>query len=152
MAAEPRQALEVNGHAEAGAGAVAHANAAALLDAARRVDAAATVSAVSKTASGETLVKIAPSADAGTALALTALTAIKLKFPFVSVSANEHALTGSTELHVLIHGTREEFTWAMHNAKERRAMRVLHWLARSFFGMAALSYAVLLYETISRTA
>ena len=151
MAEQPREALETNGSADLGSG-VVHANAAALLDAARCVDAAATVSAVAKTANGETLVKISPSADAGTALALTALTAIKLKFPFVSVSANEHAITGATELHVLVHGTRQEFAWAIQTAKQRRSVKLLSFLSQVCFALAALSYTVLMHEAILRSS
>ena len=108
----------------------------------------ATVSAVSRTNNGETLVKVAPSSDAGTALALTALTSVKLTFPFVSVSASECAVSGQTELHVLVHGNREEFLQAVAAAKERRAMRLLSGLSSSFLGLAVLSYAALLYGSL----
>ena len=139
-----RQAPMSNGHA-APVESAAHANAAALLEVARRVDGLATVSAVAKTSAGETLVKIAPSSDAGTATALTALTAIKVSFPFTTVSALESAVSGTTELHVIVHGTRQEFARALAAVRERRAMKLLLALSRAAFAMGVLSYAAIVY-------
>ena len=120
----------------------------ALLSVARRIDSGATISAITKAPNG-TLVKIVPSATCGTAVGLTMLAAVKVAFPFSSVSAVEHAATGDTELQVLVHADTQELSLACADARNLPAVYALRLLYRSVAVLAVCVYGCLLYTAVA---
>jgi hypothetical protein len=119
-----------------------------LLEACQRVDANARVTSVTKTNADETLVKISPSADAGAAVGLAMVTAVKVFFPLCTVSAVESAASGLLELQVVVHGSHDELVQAMRKASERRSMRALGALKKTTFFGAMGSFVALFYASV----
>lgn len=127
----------------------AHSDASALLSVARRIDADASVTSVSKTANG-VLVKLSPSSTAGTAVGLTILAALKLKFPFTAAALSENAVSGDSEISVLFVHQRAEFALAREQVRATPAMRLVNALANACVLLGLCSYGCLLYaSTIS---
>ena len=118
--------------------------AASLLAVAKRIDAGASIAAVTKSYDS-TLFKIDPSADAGAALTLATLSALRISFPFATTTAVENVATGSTQLHTYLHTNTEDFRHAQETCRTKRSMRFLKSVSNGFFVIGLCSYAALLY-------
>ena len=139
----------MNGHGTA-SGAV-ESEAQAVLECVKRVDVAASVSSIRRGEHG-LIVKIAPSIDSGTAIALAMITAVRMAFPYSTSALVEDAMTGATELQVVLHAAREEFQNALVEVESMRFARFLNASANTAAVVALSSFACLLYAaTISTT-
>jgi hypothetical protein len=124
-----------------------HSEAEHVLLVAKRIDAGARISGVVRVDEG-VVVKLTPSTDAGTATALAVLTAVRLAFPYATCTMVEDALTGATEVQVIVHAAAEEFAIARFHAGQLRVVRVLDSLAKASLIAAVTSYVTLLYTSI----
>jgi hypothetical protein len=128
----------------------AQTNANSLLAVARRVDSGATISAVTKTNDSSTLIKIDPSEDAGTTKTLATLAALRVGFPFATVSALESHTTGHTQFHVILRTNTEEVKHAKEMYKDLVSMKVLKSISNALAVFGLCAYAALLYATAIR--
>jgi SpoU rRNA methylase family enzyme len=124
-----------------------HSEAERVLLVAHRVDSNARISGVVRMDEG-LVVKLTPSTDAGTATALGILTSVRLSFPYSTSTMVEDALTGATEVQVMLHAAAEEFEIARFHASQLRVVRVLDSLAKASLVSAVTSYVTLLYSSI----
>jgi hypothetical protein len=127
----------------------AHVHSTTLLAVARKVDAGATISAVTK-AHESTLVKIDPSPDAGTTTTLATLAALRVAFPFATVTAVESFSSGSTQFQILLHTDTQELRHAKAMCRDRRSMKTLKALSNAFAVAGLCTYGALLYATVIR--
>lgn len=124
----------------------AHTHSTHLLAVARRVDSEASVAAVTK-AHESTLVKIDPGPNSGTSISLATLAALRVAFPFATVTAVESYATGCTQFHVLLHTNTEELRHARELCRERRSMRAMRALSNMLLISGLCAYGALLYAT-----
>ena len=127
----------------------AHVHSKTLLAVARKVDAGATISAVTK-AHESTLVKIDPSPDAGTTTTLATLAALRVAFPFATVTAVESFSSGSTQFQILLHTDTKELRHAKEMCRDWRSMKTLKALSNVFAVAGLCTYGALLYATVIR--
>lgn len=127
----------------------AHVHSASLIAVARRVDAAATIAAVTKSHES-TLVKIDPGPDAGTTTTLATLAALRVAFPFATVTATESFTSGLTQFHILLHTNTQELQHAKEMCRDRRSMRTLRALSNTFAVAGLCAYGALLYASVIR--
>lgn len=127
----------------------AHVHSNTLLAVARRVDAGATISAVTKSHES-TLVKIDPSPDAGTTMTLATLTALRVAFPFATVTTVESFSCGSTQFQILLHTDTQELRHAKEMCRDRRSMKTLKALSNVLAVAGLCTYGALLYATVIR--
>lgn len=120
-----------------------------LLAVARRVDAGASIAAVTK-ASASTLVKINPGPDTGTPATLATLAALRLAFPFATVTAIEDFASGSTQFQILLHTNTEELLHAKEVCRQHPSMRALKVVSNAFAIGGLCTYAALLYAALIR--
>jgi hypothetical protein len=119
----------------------------AVLTCARKVDAAAGIVTIMRVDSG-TIVKIAPSADAGTAIAIGMLAAVRVAFPYATAALVEDAVSGCTVLQIIIHGAQEEFYEALVQVKSTRMPRLLNAVSNALLVTSLSSFACLLYASV----
>jgi predicted RecA/RadA family phage recombinase len=128
----------------------ARTNASNLIVVANRIDPGAKISAVTKASDESTLVKIDPSFDIGTAKTLATLAAMRVAFPFASVTATESYSTGHTQFVVLLKTNTED----IRNAKQLYAnvglMQILKQLSNTLALVGLCTYAALLYASAIR--
>jgi len=134
---------------EAIAASPAHVHSNTLLVIARKVDAGATISAVSKSHES-TLVKIDPSPDAGTTTTLATLAALRVAFPFATVTAVENFSSGSTQFQIILHTETQELRHAKEVCLDRRSMKTLKSLSNALAVAGLCTYWALLYATVIR--
>jgi hypothetical protein len=127
----------------------AHVHSNALLAVARKVDGGATISAVTKSRES-TLVKIDPGADAGTTTTFATLAALRVAFPFATVTAVESFSSGATEFQILLHADTQELRHAKQMCRDRRSMKTLKALSNAFAVAGLCTYGALLYATFIR--
>lgn len=127
----------------------AHVHSNTLLAVARKVDAGATISAVTKSHES-TLVKIDPSPDVGTTTTLATLTALRVAFPFATVTAVESFSSGCTQFQILLHTDTQELRHAKEMCRDRRSMKTLKALSNALAVAGLCTYGALLYATVIR--
>ena len=117
----------------------------------RAFDATAKISAVVRRHSS-TLVKLHPGTQNTTHAHLASLTALKLAFPFCSVSAVENASSGHTEFQVLISTDNEAFVRARAHYRQTRAFSALRVISNIVLATALTSFACLMHAAAIRPA
>lgn len=128
----------------------AQTNATSLLAVAKRVDSDASIAAVTKAGDDTTLIKIDPGAEAGTAKTLATLAALRVAFPFATVSALECHSTGNTQFQVILRTNSEELRHAKEVCANFRSMKILNSLSNTLGVCGLCTYAALLYATAIR--
>ena len=117
-----------------------------LLAVARRVDSDASIAAVTKSHES-TLIKIDPGPYSSTPVTLATLAALRVAFPFATITAVESYATGATQFMVLLHTNTEDLRHARELCRERCSMRALRALANTLAIAGLCAYGALLYAT-----
>ena len=126
-----------------------HVHSNTLLAVARKVDYGARIGAVTKSRES-TLVKIDPSPDAGTTTTLATLAALRVAFPFATVTTVESFSSGSTQFQILLHTDTQELRHAKEVCRDRRSMKTLKALSNALAVAGLCTYGALLYATVIR--
>ena len=96
------------------------------------------------------LVKLCPGTQGGGHTQLAALTALRMAFPFCSVSAVECAASGNTEFQILVNTDSESFVHAKRHYYEKRVFRALRLLSNTALLFSMLSFVCLLHAAAIR--
>jgi len=96
------------------------------------------------------LIKIDPSIDAGTATTLATLAAMRIAYPFASVTATESFVTGHTQFVVLLKTNTDDIRHAKQLYQDLRSMRTLKSISNALAVCGLCTYAALLYATAIR--
>ena len=140
----PSERNGTNGSAARGP---AHAQSTSLLSVARRIDSGAKIVAVIKSHDA-TLVKIDPTADLGSTSMFALLTALRVAFPFATVTATESAASGLLQFHVLVYNESDELQHAMDLCRDYRSMRLLRAVSTGFLVGGLCAYGALLHASM----
>lgn len=132
------------------ASSAAHTNASNLIVVANRVDPGAKISAVTKASDESTMIKIDPSVDSGTATTLATLAAMRIAYPFASVTATESYATGHTQFVVLLKTNTDDIRHAKQLYQDLGSMRILKSISNALAVCGLCTYAALLYATAIR--
>ena len=127
-----------------GAGGVASGNCNYALAIVRRFNANARITGVVGVGGDATVVKLNPG-DGTTHQQLAALTALRIAFPFCSVTAIESAASGDTELQILVSTDGEAFRHAKVHYAQRRPFRALRAASNAMLLLSLVSYICLLH-------
>lgn len=119
----------------------------ALYGIAKQIDEGVTVDAVVKNASAATMVRLSPSEGGGTRF-LALQTALKLSYPFDTVTVVENVSTGAVQLQVLLHPFTEQMKQARNTVKSFTSMKILTFVSKLVFACAVSSFGLLLQGEI----
>ena len=120
-----------------------------------RIDPGATIDAIVKMANGATMIRITPSCAEGSYntrfLALQA--ALRLSFPFDTVSAVENISMGTVQIQILVQEASEQLQVAKRHVKSLYSMRSISAISNLLFLSGLVSFIMLLqHELISTPA
>lgn len=118
-----------------------------LLSVAQRIDSGARIAAVTKSHDA-TLIKIDPGGDTSSTQMFAVLTALRVAFPFATVTATENASSGLLQFQILVHADTEELQHAKAACREYKSLRLIRALSTGFFACGVCAYAVLLYAAL----
>lgn len=115
----------------------------------RRFDANARVSGVVKVAGDATVVKLHPGESlTASHQHLAALAALRVAFPFCTVSAVENASSGDTEFQILVSTDGEAFRNARAHYSQLRSFRALHAASNCALLLSLVSFGCLLHASV----
>ena len=117
-----------------------------------RIDRGASIDAIVKMSDGATMIRITPSCSEGSYntrfIALQA--ALRLSFPFDTVSAVENVSTGTIQMQILVQEASEQLQAAKRHVKSLYSMRAMSTTSNILFLSGLVSFLMLLqHELIS---
>ena len=118
-----------------------------LLAVAQRIDSGARIAAVTK-CHDSTLVKIDPGSDTSSTQMFAVLAALRVAFPFATVTAVESASSGLLQFQILVHTDTEELRHARDVCRQYGSMRLLRALSTGFLIGGICAYGALLYAAL----
>jgi hypothetical protein len=96
-----------------------------------------------------TFVRMTPGSTSTGSTQLAAFTALKMAFPFSAVTAIDNAMTGETQIHLLLSSNEIAVKHAKDYYATTRVFKLLDRASNAFLATSVLTFAILLQASLS---